>query len=140
MTLAFPIAAGLTWFRLGRGWGNVGHSQVTLRFFGLLGMDLPGFFITPGVPPCTFVFYGERRRKLVEIYIFDVKNSLKDAERYTPEELSAHNAADPDRVLWILPGLSCLVCRWPMRKGMGWSGVSVISLVIISYQSQTKSD
>lgn len=46
--------------------------------------------------------------------------------------VSAHRAAEPDRALWSFPGLSCLLCRWLIRKGMGWSGVSVISLVIIS--------
>lgn len=57
---------------------------------------------------------------------------------YPPGELCAHSAAEPDRALCSFPGLSCLVCRWSMRKGIGWSGVSVISLVINSYRSRVK--
>lgn len=57
---------------------------------------------------------------------------------YRPGELCAHSAAEPERALCSLPGLSCLVCRWSMRKGIGWSGVSVINLVINSYRSRVK--
>lgn len=57
---------------------------------------------------------------------------------YQPGELCAHRAAEPERALCSLPGLSCLVCRWSMRKGIGWSGVSVINLVINSYRSKVK--
>lgn len=57
---------------------------------------------------------------------------------YWPGELCAHSAAEPERALCNLPGLSCLVCRWSMRKGIGWSGVSVINLVINSYRSRVK--
>lgn len=51
-----------------------------------------------------------------------------------PGELCAQSAAEPESALCSFPGLSCLVCRWSMRKGIGRSGVSVISLVINSYR------
>lgn len=51
---------------------------------------------------------------------------------HQPGELCAQSAAEPEKALCSLPGLSCLVCRWSMRKGIGWSGVSVINLVINS--------
>lgn len=48
--------------------------------------------------------------------------------------LSAQRAADPDKVLWRCPRFSCLDWRWSMRNGIGWSGVSVINLVINSWR------
>lgn len=57
---------------------------------------------------------------------------------FSPGELCAQSAAEPESALCSFPGLSCLVCRWSMRKGIGWSGVSVISLVINSYKIKVK--
>jgi len=53
---------------------------------------------SPAVHLC--ILWGEKEKIGKDIHFLYVKkNTLKDAERYTPEELSAHSAADPDRVL-----------------------------------------
>lgn len=46
----------------------------------------------------------------------------------------AQSAAGPSRTLWSDAEPPCLPSRWFIRNGTGWSGVSLISLVIISYR------
>lgn len=66
--------------------------------------------------------------------------ALSSTQNIPDVSLSAQRAAEPDNVLWSWPRFPCLDWRWSIRNGIGWSGVSVISLVINSFRklSQNK--
>lgn len=60
--------------------------------------------------------------------------ALSSIQNIPDVSLSAQRAAEPDKVLWSWLRFPCFDWRWSIRNGIGWSGVSVISLVINSFR------
>lgn len=81
--------------------GDGGEMLDTARslfdFLGFLGWICQGF--SQPLESRRVPLYSTERETGSDLHFLYVRNSLKDSELYPPEELSAHSAADPDRVL-----------------------------------------